>query len=322
MRPMCPGGGRAQVHGLGRGSELHEGGGAGGLEALESLSCSWRYGSRPATSRTPASDVWERKGRHAPTRPPALQGPRGASAGQGGLGRRTQGKDPKPSPPFQRSKTLLTLAGASGNPEGKCNTRKCGKFRECPAAKLLPGTPGKALPSSPQPPGGGQSGGGGGGQAGGGDTDKCTLLLGATHSQQPGRSPPHPVRLAGTGGSGAPSWRRTVFHHLSPRPPEQTTWEPRGPGTPPHRARHTVEHTPGPGTAGGPAGAAASRDARSPTSRSSAPTPWPSEARAPGRESCWTAGSSSGRRRCSRARGPRRRWSHSWTAGSSPECGA
>lgn len=30
VRPMCPGGGRAQVHGLGHGWELHEGRGAGG----------------------------------------------------------------------------------------------------------------------------------------------------------------------------------------------------------------------------------------------------------------------------------------------------
>ena len=62
---------------------------------------------------------------------------------------------------------------------------------------------------------------------------------------------------------------------------------------------------------------------RSPASRRSGSSPWPSEARVPGRGS-WRgpAGSSSGRPHCSRALGPLHHWSHSWTWASSPESGA
>lgn len=73
----------------------------------------------------------------------------------------------------------------------------------------------------------------------------------------------------------------------------------------------------GGGTA--PASGASSRPS---TSHSSAPIPLPSAARVPGRGSCLPAGSSSTQPRCSPALGPQRRWSHSWTWVSSPECDA
>lgn len=177
-----------------------------------------------------------------PVRLPALHGPLWRQCRGWGWywegGHRA--KNPKPSRPFQSSKILIKSAGTSGNPEGKCNTHRNVSSLEstsrygAPVLKLQGST--SQLSSDPahmwwlQGQQGRRAGRGrGGGQAGGGDTGKCTLPLGATRSRRPGQSPPHPVGgwLAGTGGAETPpgGGRCSI---TSPRPPEETTWEPSG----------------------------------------------------------------------------------------------
>lgn len=122
----------------------------------------------------------------------------------------------------------------------------------------------------------------------------------------PVSTPPGPVstpprdRPVGSGGPGRSQHCRDLVS-LAPRTQVQknslTRWEPS------EKAWH------GRTLAGHPGG---DRDA-----------PWPFEAHGPGRVSClWPAGSSLGRRHCSRVRGPRCHLCHSWRPESSPASGA
>lgn len=201
--------------------------GVGGLEALEGPLLLSVYGSGPATSRTPPAPSGK-GGQPCARGLPALHGPPVVPSAGGGGGRYWEGhraKHPKPSQPFQSSNVLTQREGPSGNPGRSATQRRVSSHKAVRHEAAVPHS-GRAPPSSPQPQPHLQGRGrGGGGEARQGEGTQTSARC-SWGRQTPGglAGPPHQHPGGGggwlaLGGAVTPTWRRTVFHHLSPLPP-------------------------------------------------------------------------------------------------------